>query len=466
MVAHETTPPRLFRRLFIANRGEVAVRIARACDRLGVTPVFAVSDADRNAAYVSDREIVRIGPSRAAHSYLDMETVIQAARQSQCTAVHPGWGFLAENPTFASLCETHGLTFVGPPAHVMYRMGKKTPAKQAMRAAGLTCIPGSPGVLASIDEARSVAAETGYPVLIKAESGGGGRGMRIARGDAELADAVSEARAEAQAAFGDSRVYLERLIEGGRHIEVQVMADRYGNVVHVGERDCTVQRNHQKLIEESPCPVLSDVQRALLLDGAVRAVASIGYVGAGTLEFLLDTAGTVRFMEMNTRLQVEHCVSEQRAGIDLVAEQIRIAAGHGLQWSQHDIALRGHAIECRINAEDPERGFAPCPGTITRWEAPQGDGIRVDTHVQTGYTVPPHYDSLLCKVITHASTRDDAAEAMIQALSRLVCEGVTTTVAMHQRVLASKRFRSGKYDTRDIPGWPPQSQVDTATGGK
>jgi acetyl-CoA carboxylase biotin carboxylase subunit len=448
--------PASFHRLFIANRGEVAVRIAKACDALGITPVLAVSEADAGAAYLDGRESVCLGPGRAAASYLDAVRVVQAARQTGCTALHPGWGFLAENPSFAALCESHGITFVGPPAHVMHLMGKKTPAKQAMRAAGLELIPGSDGVLADVEEARAVADRIGYPVLIKAESGGGGRGMRIARSADDLADAFGDARAEARAAFGDPRVYMERLVVGGRHIEIQVMADRYGQAVHLGERDCTVQRNHQKLIEESPSPVLPEGLRARSLAAAVAATRRIGYVGAGTMEFLLDGDGVLRFMEMNTRLQVEHCVSEMRSGVDLVREQLRVAAGHPLSRSQDEIELRGHAIECRINAEDPSDGFRPAPGTITRWQSPgtQGGRVRVDTHVSSGYRIPPHYDSLICKVIAHGPDRDAAADRMQQALGELVCEGVPTTVPMHQAILASEDFRRHRYDTRGIPGWP------------
>ena len=335
----------------------------------------------------------------------------------------------------------------------MHLMGKKTPAKKAMGRAGLTLIPGSDGILDDADDARRVADETGYPVLIKAESGGGGRGMRIARSADEIVAAYGDAQAEARAAFGDPRVYMERLIEGGRHIEIQVMADRYGNVVHLGERDCTVQRNHQKLIEESPSPVLDADLRTRSLKAAAEATAAIGYVGAGTMEFLLDPDGELRFMEMNTRLQVEHCVSEVRSGRDLVEQQILVAAGHKLGWRQDEIELSGHAIECRINAEDPTDGFRPSPGKIERWVAPTGEGVRVDTHVQTGYVVPPHYDSLLCKVITHGDNRDQAADRMIKALGELVCDGINTTAAMHRTILASAAFRSNDYDTRAIPGW-------------
>ncbi|MEM6993786.1 MAG: biotin carboxylase N-terminal domain-containing protein [Myxococcota bacterium] len=445
----------LFHRLFIANRGEVAVRVGRACDALGITPVFAASEADADAAYLRGREVVVLGPGRASQSYLDPQRVVAAARQSKCTALHPGWGFLAENPLLGALCESHGVTFVGPPAHVMHLMGKKNPAKRAMTQAGLTMIPGSDGVLADADEAVAVAESIGFPVLIKAESGGGGRGMRVARSTEEVATAFADARAEARAAFGDPRVYMERLIEGGRHIEIQVMVDRYGRGIHVGERDCTIQRNHQKLVEESPSPVLPDALRAESLDKAVRAAESIGYVGAGTMEFLLDADGVLRFMEMNTRLQVEHCVSEMRSGLDLVQLQLQVAAGHQLPLAQSDVVLSGHTIECRINAEDPSDGFRPAPGTIAKWATPPDrDGqVRVDTHVAQGYRIPPHYDSLICKVIARGDTRDAAADTMLEALGELQCEGVPTTIPMHQSILASKAFREHDYDTRSIPGW-------------
>jgi len=448
--------PRIFHRLFVANRGEVAARIARACDSLEIVPVFGVSEADRHAPYTVGRETVVLGPARASLSYLDPVRVVQAARQSGCTALHPGWGFLAENAVFASLCEAHGVTFVGPPPHVMHLMGSKTPAKRAMAAASVSLIPGSDGVLRSADHAREVANDVGYPVLIKAESGGGGRGMRIARSADEIVGAFEEAQGEARAAFGDPRVYLETLVEGGRHIEIQLLADKHGNVVHLGERDCTVQRNHQKLIEESPAIRLGDAERQRTFAAAVRATRDIGYVGAGTMEFLLDHTGTLRFMEMNTRLQVEHSVTEMRTGIDLVREQIRVAAGHRLSIRQDDVVLAGHAIECRINAEDASDGFRPTPGVISRWVEPSSanGSVRVDTHVVSGYEVPPHYDSLLCKVITRGATRDEASDAMIAALEQLVCEGVSTTTAMHLAILRSEAFRSNDYDTRKIPGWP------------
>ncbi len=449
----------MFHRLFIGNRGEVAARVARACDLLGITPVFAVSAADRDAPYTRGREVVVLGPARAQMSYLDPVRLVQAARQSNCSALHPGWGFLAENPLLAALCQSHGITFIGPPAHVMQRMGQKIPAKRAMAAAGLAVIDGSDGVLANADEARAVADRVGYPVLLKADSGGGGRGMRVAERAAEVADAFAEAQNEARAAFGDPAVYLEQLIQGGRHVEIQIMADSYGQAVHLGERDCTVQRNHQKLIEESPSPALDDGERQRTLAAAVRAAREIGYVGAGTMEFLLDSAGVLRFMEMNTRLQVEHCVSEMRCGVDLVCEQIRVAAGHRLSLVQDEIEFSGHVIECRINAEDPADDFRPQPGVLTRWRSPADDSgaadIRVDTHVAEGYEVPPFYDSLLCKVITRGPDREAATARMEAALTALQCEGVPTTVPMHLAILRSADFRQNRYDTRRIPGWPP-----------
>jgi acetyl-CoA carboxylase biotin carboxylase subunit len=443
-----------FHRLLIANRGEVAVRVARACDRLGITPVFAASEADRAAPYTRDREVVVLGPGRAAQSYLDPERVVQAAVQARCSALHPGWGFLSENPLLATLCAQHGVTFIGPPPHVTSMMSSKTKAKAAMRAAGLEVIPGSTGVLADVAEAKRVAGEVGFPVLFKAENGGGGRGMRIANSAAEVEQAYAEAQAEARVAFGGDRVYLEKLIEGGRHIEIQVFADRYGHAVHFGERDCTVQRNHQKLIEESPSPVLSADQRGAVCDAAARAAARIGYVGAGTMEMLYDK-GVLRFMEMNCRLQVEHTISEERSGKDLVIAQIEVAAGAPLAWRQSELVLTGHAIECRINAEDPANNFAPAPGTVTTWKPPAGEGIRVDTHVEAGYVVPPFYDSLLAKVIVKGKDRADAIDRMIAALSAFEVAGVPTTISMHLAILKSKAFRSGNYDTRSIPGWPP-----------
>ena len=445
--------PPLFHRILIANRGEVAVRVARACDALGIAPVLAVSEADRHAPYTRGREVVALGPARAETSYLDVERVVQAAVGARCSALHPGWGFLSENPLLAQLCAQHGVTFIGPPPQVTALMGAKTRAKAAMRAAGLEVIPGSNGVLGSAEDARRTAASVGFPVLFKADSGGGGRGMRIARSAAEVDTAYAEAQAEARAAFGGDRVYLEKLIEGGRHVEIQIFADKYRRAVHLGERDCTVQRNHQKLIEESPSPAIGSDLRTATCAAAARAAAAVGYVGAGTMELLLDD-GVLRFMEMNCRLQVEHTVSEMRSGKDLVIAQIEAAAGRPLAWRQADIALDGHAIECRINAEDPANQFQPAPGTITTWQPPSGDGIRVDTHVTAGYVVPPFYDSLLAKVIVRAADREAAIATMIAALSAFEVAGVPTTIPMHLAILQSAAFRENRYDTRSIPGWP------------
>ena len=453
---------RAFKRLFVANRGEVAARIRRSCEGLDIDPVFGVSEADRDAPWIGPHQSVCLGPARSRDSYLDAKRIVQAARQSGCTALHPGWGFLSENPLLPALCEQHGISFVGPRASVMALMGSKTPAKQAMAKAGLRLIPGSDGILRDLDHARAVAAEIGFPVLLKAESGGGGRGMRIARAEDELQQAFEEATAEARAAFGDPRVYMERLIEGGRHVEIQLLADRYGDVVHLGERDCTVQRNHQKLIEESPAPILDADERARTLEAARRATAAIGYTGAGTMEFLLDADGKLRFMEMNTRLQVEHCVSEMRTGVDLVAQQLWVAAGGALADREDlprddagGVLLEGASIECRINAEDPSQVFRPAPGVLSAWELPELDPkrLRVDTHVEAGYRVPPHYDSLLCKVIAWGETRDRAIESLIGGLEGLKCEGVPTTIPMHLEILRSRAFAEHDYDTRKIPGW-------------
>jgi acetyl-CoA carboxylase biotin carboxylase subunit len=445
----------MFRRILIANRGEVAVRVARTCDARGIVPVLAVSEADRDAAYVQGRQVVVLGPGRASQSYLDVERVVQAAVQTGCSALHPGWGFLSENPLLATLCTQHGVTFIGPPPQVMTLMASKTQAKRRMKAAGMEVIPGSDGPLASAEDARAVASAIGFPVLFKAERGGGGRGMRIARSLDQVEQAYADAQSESRAAFGGDQIYVERLIETGRHVEIQVLADRYGAAVHLGDRDCTVQRNHQKLIEEGPGPALGDEQRQWACTLAARAAAEIGYVGAGTMEMLLDpSTGHLYFMEMNCRLQVEHTVSELRTGLDLVAAQLDVAAGRRLPWSQADIHFSGHVLECRINAEDPGRGFAAAPGRIDRWQVPaQTPSLRIDTHVQDGYVVPPFYDSLLCKVIVKGGDRADAIARMIEALSAITCGGVPTTIPMHLAVLRSEAFTTGRYDNRSIPGW-------------
>jgi acetyl-CoA carboxylase, biotin carboxylase subunit len=449
----------MFQRLLVANRGEVAVRIARACRTLGIAPVGVASEADLGSSWTQAfDEVVCIGPAAAAHSYLSAERLVQAALQTRCTALHPGWGFLAENSRFASLCIQHGVSFVGPRPALMELMGAKTPAKRAMRAAGLSLIPGSDEPLASLEAALACAREIGFPVLLKADSGGGGKGMRRCGDEAELREAFASARAEAEAAFGDGSIYLERYLTGGRHVEVQVLCDAFGHGIHVGERECSVQRKHQKLIEESPSPALAPAERAALGDAALRACLAVGYTSAGTVEFLRAPDGRLHFMEMNTRLQVEHPVSELVSGLDIAALQIRIAANEPLPLAQSELRLRGHAIEARINAEDPERGFHPSPGRLRTFAFPADLGpgtLRVDTHLRAGDVVPPHYDSLLAKVVAHAETRAQAIETLARALAASRIEGVATTLPLHLAVLASEPFRSGRYDTSSIPGWPP-----------
>jgi acetyl-CoA carboxylase biotin carboxylase subunit len=451
----------MFKKLLIANRGEVALRIARAARELCIRTVCVASQADLGASWLGAMdEVVCIGGSAPRDSYLRGDRVVQAALQTNASAIHPGWGFLAENPAFATLCEQHGLTFVGPSARVMREMGLKLPAKAAMRKAGLPVIPGSDGLLESAEQALSLAREIGFPVILKADAGGGGRGMRVCRDETSLREAFVAASAEAQAAFGNGKLYLERYLAGGRHIEVQIIADRFGHAVHLFERECSIQRNHQKLLEESPSPALSDAERARLGASTAEAARSIGYSGAGTIEFLRDERGQLYFMEMNTRLQVEHSVTEMITGIDIVKLQLEIAANHRLRLAQRDVESRGHAIECRINAEDPAQGFKPSPGRLEQFEIPRDLGpgrVRVETHLQAGDEVPPYYDSLIAKVIAHADSRERALETMSRALSAARISGVATTIPLHLAVLASSEFRVGKYDTRSIPGLRPAS---------
>ncbi|MBM3976941.1 MAG: acetyl-CoA carboxylase biotin carboxylase subunit [Planctomycetes bacterium] len=447
----------MFHRLLIANRGEVAVRIARACRELSIAPIGVCSEADRGASWLTAMdEVVCLGPGPAKSSYLDPERVVQAAVQARASALHPGWGFLAENARFAALCEQHGVTFVGPTPRAMTLMGLKTPAKRAMRAAGLSVIPGSDGPLADVEAAVACAREIGYPVIVKADAGGGGRGMRKCTDEAELRAAWDAASREAQGAFGNGDVYLERYLERGRHIEVQVLCDQHGRALHLYERECSIQRRHQKLIEESPSPVLSQAEREQLGTRAAAAAASIGYRGAGTMEFFRAPDGALHFMEMNTRLQVEHPVTELVTGVDLAAWQIRIAARERLELAQREIRLTGHAIEARLNAEDPAQGFRPTPGRVTAFEIPTDRGpgrVRVDTHVRAGDTIPPLYDSLVAKVIAWGQTREQAIETLARTLQATRIEGIATTIPLHLAVLASTEFRAGRYDTGSIPGW-------------
>ena len=437
------------RRVFVANRGEIAVRVIRACRQLGLETVVGVSEADREtmAARIADRAVC-IGPARATDSYLKPEALVMAALGTGCQAVHPGYGFLSERAGFARLCTQAGLVFVGPSAQAIESMGDKITALKIATRESVPRVPGSDRI-ASLGAARRVAGEIGYPVLLKASAGGGGRGMRVVRAPGELAASVKAAAAEAGAAFGDDTMYMEKFVERARHIEIQILADRHGNVVHLGERDCSTQRRHQKLIEESPSPAIDPALRAELGEAAVRLARSVGYEGAGTVEFVFDDdERRYYFLEMNTRIQVEHPVTEMVTGKDLVVEQLRIAAGEPLSFTQADVRLEGHAIECRVNAEDADRGFAPSPGRLAQWVAPTGDGIRVDTHCYPGYTVPPFYDSLLAKLIVHAADRARAIDAMSAALQRFDVQGVATTIPFHRRVFAHPDFRAARVTTR------------------
>ncbi|MEZ4319192.1 MAG: biotin carboxylase N-terminal domain-containing protein [Myxococcota bacterium] len=441
----------MFRRILIANRGEVAARVARTARRMGVEVVAVASTADRDSRWLEEVDtVVTLGAPRAAQSYLDQDALIATALHHRCAAVHPGWGFLAENDAFATRCEAAGLTFIGPPGPLMRRMGDKAAARQTMEALGLSGIPGSDGALENLDEARRVAAGMGYPVLLKAVAGGGGRGMRAVDGPEGLAEAWNSASSEAFSAFGDGRLYLERRIDGGRHVEVQILADRYGTVLHLGERECSLQRRHQKVLEEARSPGLSPEERERILPLVASVVARTGYVGAGTVEMLVDASGRAWFMEMNTRLQVEHPVTEAITGLDLVELQLRIAAGEAMPLRQEDVTFAGHAIECRINAEDPDADFRPCPGVVEHLGLAGGEGIRVDTHLRSGDRIPPFYDSMIAKVIAYGSDRDEAIARMRSALAASEVRGVTTNIGLHLRILDWAPFTTGAYHTKSL----------------
>jgi acetyl-CoA carboxylase biotin carboxylase subunit len=434
----------LFQKILIANRGEIALRIQRACRELGIPSVAVHSTADADAMHVRlADESVCIGPPPAKDSYLNIPAILSAALVTGAEAIHPGYGFLAENPRFAEMVEAHGLTFIGPsPAHIRM-MGDKIAAKEAMARLGVPLVPGSNGAVTDVAKARDVATQIGYPVVIKATAGGGGRGMKVAQDAASLDEAFSIARAEARAAFGNDAVYIEKYLDHPRHIELQVMADDHGNVVHFGERDCSLQRRHQKLLEEAGSPALSAGARDKLGASATAALAKLGYRNAGTLEFLYQD-GQFAFIEMNTRLQVEHPVTEMVCGIDLVREQIRIAAGAALDYTQQQISFSGHAIECRITAEDPTT-FMPTPGRVTAFHAPGGLGVRVDSALYAGYFVPPYYDSLVAKLIVHAPTRADAISRLRRALDEFAIVGIQTTIPLHQRIVDDPEFQRGDY---------------------
>lgn len=438
----------MFKKVLIANRGEIACRVIWACRELGIKTVAVHSEADRDALHVRFAdEAVCIGPPPSAQSYLNIPQIISAAEITNVDAIHPGYGFLSENPHFAEVCRECNITFIGPSPEVIRMMGDKSEAKRTMKAAGAPVTPGSEGLIEDEETAIIEAGRIGYPVLIKATAGGGGRGMRVANNQGELLNAYNMARAEAEAAFKNSGVYLEKYIANPRHIEIQVLGDNYGNVVHFGERECSIQRRHQKLIEESPSPAVSYELRQEMGRAAVEACKRIGYSNAGTIEFLLDEDGSFYFMEMNTRIQVEHPVTEMVTVSDLVAAQIRIAAGEELNQTQDQLIFVGHAIECRINAEDPVT-FTPSPGRITTLNLPSGAGVRVDTAIYDGYYVPPYYDSLIAKVVVHSRTRERAIARMRRALESMVVEGVKTTIPLHLKILSDPDFMAGNFSTR------------------
>ena len=440
-----------FDKILIANRGEIALRILHTCAEMGIATVAVHSTIDRQALHVQlADESVCIGPPASSKSYLNIPNIIAAALTRNATAIHPGYGFLAENARFVEICNDHKLTFIGPSKEAMLAMGDKSTAKKTMQQAGVPTVPGSNGLLKDEAEAITVAEKIGYPVMIKATAGGGGRGMRLVKDRSDLIRMFQAAQGEAEAAFGNGGVYLEKFVECPRHIEFQILADSHGNAIHLGERDCSIQRRHQKLLEEAPSAVLTPQLRSKMGEAAVKAAQSINYVGAGTVEFLLDNQGNFYFMEMNTRIQVEHPVTEVITGLDLIAEQIRVAQGEKLRLTQEQVKLNGHAIECRINAEDPEYNFRPHPGRISAYLPPGGPGVRIDSHVYTDYEIPPYYDSLIGKLIVWGETRDLAIKRMKRALRECAITGVPTTIGFHQKILEIPAFLQGEIYTNFI----------------
>ncbi len=453
----------MFKKVLVANRGEIALRVIRACRELGIRTVAVYSEADRESLHVrfADDDVC-IGPPQGRLSYLRIPNLIAAAEVTGADAIHPGYGFLAENAEFADTCRASNIAFIGPTGDQIRSMGDKASARRLAAEAGVPTVPGSPGVLPDVDEALAMAESIGFPVIIKATAGGGGKGMRIAHDAEQFAQLISLAQNEALSAFGNGDVYVEKYLARPRHVEIQVIGDQHGRVAHLGERDCSVQRRHQKLIEESPSPALTDDLRARMGEAAVHLASAIDYVGAGTIEFLLDEDGSFYFMEMNTRIQVEHPVTEMVTGIDIVKEQIRVAAGEPLSFDA--VELRGHSIEVRINAEDPYRNFQPCPGLITAYHPPGGPGVRVDTHVYAGYTVPSHYDSLLAKLIVHGRDRAEALARLGQALDSFILEGVTTTIPFLARVVRHSDFVAGQIDTKFLEREPQLLRPESAEG--
>ncbi|HEY8533052.1 MAG TPA: acetyl-CoA carboxylase biotin carboxylase subunit [Micromonospora sp.] len=453
----------MFRSVLIANRGEIAVRIARTCRELGIAVHAVYSTEDRHSRIVQMADqAVHIGPAPARRSYLNIPAIIEAARRTGAEAIHPGYGFLSENADFAEVCQAQGIAFIGPPAPVIERLGNKMAARQLMASAGLPLLPGSVEPMTSIAEAEALANDIGYPVMLKAVAGGGGRGIRIVRDPADLAEAYRTVEANAKLLFGDGRLYVERYLPRARHVEVQILADAAGNVIHLGERDCSVQRRHQKLVEEAPAPRLSPRTVARLREAAVRGAKAANYVGAGTFEFLVDEDGDIYFLEVNCRIQVEHPVTEMITGVDLVAEQVRIAAGEPLRLRQEDVRLTGVAIECRVNVEDPDRGFVPAPGTLTEFAPPAGPFVRVDTHGYPGYRVPAAYDSLLAKVVAWGPDRDSALRRMRRALAEFTVSGpgVATTIPFAARILSDPDFCAAQHDTSLLARLIAEAAVD------
>ncbi len=440
-----------FSKILIANRGEIALRILRTCEEMGIGTVAVHSTIDRHSLHVQlADEAVCIGEPPSSKSYLNIPNIIAAALTRNATAIHPGYGFLAENARFAEICADHQIVFIGPSPDSIRAMGDKSTAKKTMQRVGVPTVPGSVGLLTDESEARTIARKIGYPVIIKATAGGGGRGMRLVKDDSELSKSFAAAQGEAEAAFGNPGVYLEKFVQKPRHIEFQILADSYGNVIHLGERECSIQRRHQKLLEEAPSSALTPSLREKMGAAAVLAAKAINYVGAGTVEFLLDQSGDFYFMEMNTRIQVEHPVTEMITGLDLIAEQIRIAQGERLNLSQNDVILRGHSIECRINAEDPEHNFRPNPGRISGYLPPSGPGVRMDSHVYTDYEIPPYYDSLIGKLIVWASDRPSAIKRMRRALRECAVTGLPTTIGFHQKILDNPAFQKGDIYTNFV----------------
>ena len=446
----------MFQKILIANRGEIAVRIIRACREMGIKTVAVYSEADRDALHtlLAD-EAICIGPAPSAESYLNMEQILTACVAMKADAIHPGFGFLSENARFAELCEKCHIRFIGPPAEVIHRMGNKSEARKTMMEAGVPVIPGSKEPVFTVEEGLKTAREVGFPVMIKASSGGGGKGMRVSYGEDDFASNFQNAQMESVKGFSDDTMYIERFVERPRHIEVQILADSFGNVVHLGERDCSIQRRHQKLLEEAPSAAISEELRERMGQAAVKAARSVHYENAGTIEFLLDKNKEFYFMEMNTRIQVEHPVTEAVTDLDLIKEQIRIAAGEPLSVTQEDIQITGHAIECRINAENPDKHFMPCPGTIPDIHLPGGRGVRVDTAVYNNYTIPPNYDSMILKLIVHDKDRPSAIAKMRSALGELVIEGITTNVDFQYELIGDRDFEDGNVDTDFIPSHFP-----------